>query len=238
MGEQPSPHQAPGALTGHAPLTGLPEGGSPPHHGHVPTGAALRIPHQQVGWDRAGAGAGDRGSQHRSSPPSSPSLRAPLSTPRLLINKEKTGQVSWLLFEPPSDFLSSSSSQGSHIPFHWDPQLRTRSSRIQIPGHLDSGSTGIWVTWDPSEQGTEPNSKRLKPGLECCASCEGRVGASRNQGLQPSIGRHPFLLSALFLRWPRSLIPGEGWFLEQAKHAMGQALFQAFCFVYLFYYFK
>ncbi|XP_047690498.1 NAD-dependent protein deacetylase sirtuin-2 isoform X2 [Prionailurus viverrinus] len=43
---------------------GLPEGGPSPHHGHLAAGAALCIPH-----------------------------RAPLSTPRLLINKEKTGQT-------------------------------------------------------------------------------------------------------------------------------------------------
>uniref|UniRef100_A0A7N5JU02 NAD-dependent protein deacetylase sirtuin-2 n=1 Tax=Ailuropoda melanoleuca TaxID=9646 RepID=A0A7N5JU02_AILME len=106
------PHQLP-------PFIGLPEGGSPHHHGHLPAGAALRLPHQQVGWGLAGGGGPG---QARSSPLSSPSPRAPLSTPRLLINKEKTGQVSWLLCGPPSDFPSPFSSQGYHIPFHWLPQ--------------------------------------------------------------------------------------------------------------------
>lgn len=54
-GEAQPPH---GPLGPHWPLpfTGLPEGGPPRHHGHLPAGAALRIPHQQVGcgWDCGG----------------------------------------------------------------------------------------------------------------------------------------------------------------------------------------
>ena len=37
-------------LTGHSRFIGLPEGGPPYHHGHLPAGAALRVPHRQVGW--------------------------------------------------------------------------------------------------------------------------------------------------------------------------------------------
>uniref|UniRef100_A0A8C0E1U9 NAD-dependent protein deacetylase n=1 Tax=Balaenoptera musculus TaxID=9771 RepID=A0A8C0E1U9_BALMU len=86
-GRQPS-------LTVRSPFTGLPEGGPPHHYGHLPAGAALRIPYQQVGWGSGPWGAaGHWGSRDRPSPLSSPSTRAPLSTPRLLINKEKTGQT-------------------------------------------------------------------------------------------------------------------------------------------------
>ena len=103
--------QGPAAdLIGHSRFVGLPEGGPPYHHGHLPAGAALRVPHRQVGWGWGrGRLLGGQGSRDRPSPLSSPSPRAPLSTPRLLINKEKTGQVSPLRPTPPPPHTSPTS---------------------------------------------------------------------------------------------------------------------------------
>ena len=144
-GRQPS-------LTVCSPFTGLPEGGPPHHHGHLPAGAALRIPYQQVGWGSGLWGAaGHWGSRDRPSPLSSPSTRAPLSTPRLLINKEKTGQVSAFSHTlppphrgptlPPPGLLGNQGTGLWGIPILWTPRLRPKDSGIhrgQVPGCPDS----------------------------------------------------------------------------------------------------
>lgn len=115
--------KAPRAQSPHwPPPPGLPESGPPHHHGHLPAGAALCIPHQQVGR-ASGAGlrgAGDWGAATDPHHSARRPLRAPLSTPRLLINKEKAGQVSGLDSHP--SVLPSPSSFGSHVPSQWPPR--------------------------------------------------------------------------------------------------------------------
>lgn len=156
-GQWPSPGGGSWSPPGCSLFVGLPEGGPAYHHGHLPAGAALRVPHRQVsrgaglGWGALEAEGARTGRHH----PAHRSPRAPLSTPRLLINKEKTGQVSWLLYTAPRSSLPShqrgphplplaSSVRGDRSlgnPVVQTSQLRTRDSRLQrgqVPGCPDS----------------------------------------------------------------------------------------------------
>lgn len=168
-----NPHRPP-------PFVGLPEGGPSPHHGHLAAGAALCIPHRQVGWEWGPRGAsGEGGSRDRSLPLGSPPPRAPLSTPRLLINKEKTGQVSWLLLEPPLSPLPLP----TWVPLSlslpsWRPGTPQLRPGIPEPGGSEArpprlgDSTGLGSLGTLLNQVTDPNSEQPEPEQELCASCE------------------------------------------------------------------
>ena len=98
----------------------------------------------------------------------------------------------------------------------WDPSAQARDSRTRRVRGQATSTRRFYrprVTWDSSEPSDRPQLRatRARTGALCLL----RV---KSQG--ELVGRRPLPLLALFLRWPPSLIPGEGCFLQQAKHAV------------------
>uniref|UniRef100_A0A4X1T1L8 NAD-dependent protein deacetylase sirtuin-2 n=1 Tax=Sus scrofa TaxID=9823 RepID=A0A4X1T1L8_PIG len=122
------------------PFTGLPEGGPSHRHGHLPAGAALRIPHQQVGWGsgwgRALGTGGARAGPH-SAHPTSPPQGAPLHpTPAHQQGEDRPGES--FHSHPSPSFLGNQGTGPRGIPVLWTPRLRFWNPQGQVRGYPDS----------------------------------------------------------------------------------------------------